>query len=229
MTFSAGPAGAARDGAAHYIYGPYLGSQIDAEMDGQPTLGANGDDLADIDDEDGVEFVGLQLIPGDDSSQVLVTLNGAAGAMLEAWIDFNGDGVWADEYATTGVIDPAGQHDEFILTARDPGQVGTRIGVVFQATGPLNVSYDIPTRILTIVYEPGTTTVADLVSAIQWLPATCAYRLRAEGKPLPDWHPLVSGDPDTVRTAGISIAGRVLSESFVPPEALDDYIIRWVE
>jgi len=70
---------------------------------------------------------------------------------------------------------------------------------------------------------------ADLVSAIQWLPATCAYRLRAEDKPLPDWHPLVSGDPDTVRTAGISIAGRVLSDSFARAEAPDDYIIRWVE
>jgi len=70
---------------------------------------------------------------------------------------------------------------------------------------------------------------ADLAAAIAWLPATCAYRLRAEGKPLPDWHPLVSGDPRSVRAAGISIAGRVVSERFVHPAALVEHIIRWVE
>lgn len=70
---------------------------------------------------------------------------------------------------------------------------------------------------------------AATASATHWLPSTCAYRLVAEGKPLPHWHPLVSGDPRTVREAGISVAGRVLSERFVHPEALDDYLIRWVE
>ena len=38
-----------------------------------------------------------------------------------------------------------------------------------------------------------------------WLPNTCAYRLLYEGKPLPEWHPLVSGDPDSVKNAGILI------------------------
>ncbi|NLS92909.1 MAG: S8 family serine peptidase, partial [Planctomycetaceae bacterium] len=163
------PTRAARDGAVHYIHGPFLGTQIDAEMDGQPTLGAGGDDMAGVDDEDGVQFVGLRLIPGNDASQVLVTLdlNGAADAVLEGWIDFNGDGVWSDDYATTGVIDPSGQHDEFILTARDPGQVGTRIGVVFHTAAALNVSYDTPARVLTIEYVPGNTTVEELVNAIK--------------------------------------------------------------
>jgi len=70
---------------------------------------------------------------------------------------------------------------------------------------------------------------ADTVTATDWLPATCAYRLRAQGRPLPDWHPLVSGDPQTVREAGISVAGRVFSERFVHPEALAEHIVRWVE
>ncbi len=58
-----------------------------------------------------------------------------------------------------------------------------------------------------------------------WLPATCAYKLRAEGRPLADWHPLVSGDPDSVHRAGISMRGRVVSEADVPEEDWEDYII----
>lgn len=61
-----------------------------------------------------------------------------------------------------------------------------------------------------------------------WLPETCAYRLIAEGIPLFDWHPLVSGDPDTVHTAGISVAGRVVHEQDVNPDDFEDYVIRWV-
>jgi len=54
---------------------------------------------------------------------------------------------------------------------------------------------------------------ADNVDTIDWLPSTCAYRLRAEGKPLPDWHYLVCGDRDAVRRAGQSVAGWTISES----------------
>ncbi|MEA3638842.1 MAG: YcgN family cysteine cluster protein [Lamprobacter sp.] len=46
-----------------------------------------------------------------------------------------------------------------------------------------------------------------------WLPETCAYRLVAEGKPLPDWHPLVCGDADAVHRLGQSVRGRVESET----------------
>ena len=61
-----------------------------------------------------------------------------------------------------------------------------------------------------------------------WLPGTCAYRRLAEGRPLAWWHPLVSGDPDTVRRAGISVSGRVLPEANVAPEGLEEHVIRWI-
>jgi uncharacterized cysteine cluster protein YcgN (CxxCxxCC family) len=67
------------------------------------------------------------------------------------------------------------------------------------------------------------------IPKFHWLPMTCAYRLLAEGKPLPEWHPLVSGDPDSVHQAGISIKGRALSEEYVHPDGLQEHIIHWVE
>lgn len=61
-----------------------------------------------------------------------------------------------------------------------------------------------------------------------WLPASCAYRLRAEGKRLPEWHPLVSGDPQSVHRAGISIRGRAISDEYVHPDGYDEHVITWV-
>lgn len=51
-----------------------------------------------------------------------------------------------------------------------------------------------------------------LVDEIAWLPRTCAYRLRGEGKPLPDWHYLVSGDREAVHRAGESVRGWTVAE-----------------
>jgi len=47
---------------------------------------------------------------------------------------------------------------------------------------------------------------------IDWLPNTCAYRLLDEGRPLEDWHPLISGDPESVKRAGHSVSGWTVSE-----------------
>lgn len=58
-----------------------------------------------------------------------------------------------------------------------------------------------------------------------WMPRSCAYRLRYEGKPLEDWHYLISGSRDTVHEAGISVRGRTVSETAVPEEDWDQYII----
>lgn len=53
---------------------------------------------------------------------------------------------------------------------------------------------------------------AEAMTGIDWLPSTCAYRLRAEDKPLEDWHYLISGDRETVHEAGMSVRGWTVSE-----------------
>jgi len=58
-----------------------------------------------------------------------------------------------------------------------------------------------------------------------WLPRTCGYRLLWEGKPLYDWHPLISGTAQTVHDAGISVQGWTVPEFEVPEEEWEDHII----
>lgn len=66
------------------------------------------------------------------------------------------------------------------------------------------------------------------VRTLTWLPKTCAYRRIAEGKDLYDWHPLVSGRPESVHEAGISVRARVkASEDDVPMEDWPEHIVRW--
>ena len=66
------------------------------------------------------------------------------------------------------------------------------------------------------------------VEAISWLPPTCAYRLVADGRDLPWWHHLVSGDRETVHRAGVSVRGRIgAMEHDVPVEDLPERIVRW--
>ncbi|MFZ9396648.1 MAG: YcgN family cysteine cluster protein [Erythrobacter sp.] len=64
-----------------------------------------------------------------------------------------------------------------------------------------------------------------IVQEVAWLPPTCAYRLRADGRPLPGWHYLIAGDHEAMRRAGISVAGRVVSETDAGP--LEHHIVEW--
>ena len=84
-------------------------------------------------------------------------------------------------------------------------------------------------------YENRRTLVEDCVEltpatvrTLKWLPSTCAYRVVAEGQDLAWWHPLVSGDPETVHQAGISVRGRVISETRISDEEdYEDHIVDW--
>ena len=70
---------------------------------------------------------------------------------------------------------------------------------------------------------------ADKLEELGWLPSTCAYRLRFENKPLPAWHPLVTGSSEALHEAGISIRGRSISDEYVHPDGFDEHIVHWVE
>lgn len=66
---------------------------------------------------------------------------------------------------------------------------------------------------------------ATTVKRYKWLPSSCAYRLLDEGKDLAWWHPLVSGDPETVHRAGFSVRGRAVPEALAGD--LEDHVVTW--
>ncbi|VAW79506.1 UPF0260 protein YcgN [hydrothermal vent metagenome] len=70
---------------------------------------------------------------------------------------------------------------------------------------------------------------AEVAHTQKWLPDTCAYRLLAEGKPLFGWHPLVSGDRNSVHTAGISVRDKVIAEQYVHPDELPEHLVHWLD
>ena len=59
-----------------------------------------------------------------------------------------------------------------------------------------------------------------------WLPRTCGYRLVYEGRPLYDWHPLISGDPNSVHDVGVSMRGLTVSEADIDEDDWEDFIIQ---
>ena len=61
------------------------------------------------------------------------------------------------------------------------------------------------------------------IEALEWMPKSCAYRRLHEGRSLASWHPLITGDPESVHRAGVSIRGQTISEASLadPDDALD--------
>jgi uncharacterized cysteine cluster protein YcgN (CxxCxxCC family) len=65
----------------------------------------------------------------------------------------------------------------------------------------------------------------NLESVLAWMPRSCAYRVVHEGGELAPWHPLVSGDPESVHAAGISLRGRMVPEYDVSEDDWPDHVI----
>ena len=70
----------------------------------------------------------------------------------------------------------------------------------------------------------------DNIERLKWMPLSCAYRRLDEGRALAWWHPLVSGDPETVHTAGVSVRRQTISELALkePEDALDFEAPEWM-
>ena len=69
----------------------------------------------------------------------------------------------------------------------------------------------------------------DNMEDLDWAPGTCAYRLVKEGKPLPEWHPLLTGSRDDIIATDNTVTGKVISEEFVHVDAYEDYLIDWAD
>jgi uncharacterized repeat protein (TIGR01451 family) len=138
----------ASGGAKHILVpgGPVLGAGVDAEADGQPTAGANGDDADSAgDDDDGVAFTSsLEL--GPDSTSATLDITATGSGLLNAWIDFNADGDWddPDEQIFINLLLADGvNHESFTSTADAvPGPSYARFRI--SSTGGLSPSGSAP-------------------------------------------------------------------------------------
>jgi len=78
-----------------------------------------------------------------------------------------------------------------------------------------------------VVAECVSLTPENVMKCAEFMPSTCSYRLLLEGKPLPEWHHLISGDTELVHTLGKSVQGRI-RHSKDKDDDLENYVVDWV-
>lgn len=80
-----------------------------------------------------------------------------------------------------------------------------------------------------IKYVPDCMSIREEGQAVyELLPSSCAYRLRNQDKPLPLWHPLLTGSPDKMHALGVSVRGKAVSEETLDEQAIEERIIQWI-
>jgi len=124
------------NGPRHLIIdGLFLGDTIDADLDGFPTSIANGDDIDDLDDEDGVSFFnGLTINPGG-TIKLPIEVNNTTGqtSYLEAWIDWNNDGLLDASELIANLDDNSGSYPTFLsIPIPNNAVLDTNLGVRFR-------------------------------------------------------------------------------------------------
>lgn len=72
-------------------------------------------------------------------------------------------------------------------------------------------------------------TPTNLGDSLRWLPNTCAYKRLAQKQSLPDWHPLLTGNANSVHAAGISACGRCVSETTIDLDEIEEHVVYWVD
>ena len=67
----------------------------------------------------------------------------------------------------------------------------------------------------------------DKLEEVHWMPESCAYRRLHEGRALPDWHPLLTGDKEAMIAANHCVAGRVINEEQVTDDDMPEHLYDW--
>ena len=113
------------DGARHLAAGPRLGDSRDAEFNGDPQASADGDDEDYSNDEDGVTFG--QIVVGSSVAAMNVDFQNATSGLIDAWLDFNGDGIWQrdEQILSNQPITDAGPVQTLNFTVPDDAVPGT--------------------------------------------------------------------------------------------------------
>ncbi|MEM9755739.1 MAG: YcgN family cysteine cluster protein [Pseudomonadota bacterium] len=140
----------------------------------------------------------------------------------EFWVHLRLADLTADEWEA--LCDGCGKCCLNKLEDEDTGEVAlTRVACrMFDDTTCQCLDYPRRKQLVPECIQLSPSTMADVA---YFLPETCAYRLRHEGKPLYWWHPLVSGDKTTVHSAGVSARSVTVSELVVPEDDWEEYVI----